>query len=190
MPEQLDILQRLTRLEQAVFGNQLSKANLSNLQEDFFSLAEKIKQFISPMLSDLDDDDWLVFQIVLPKNKKINSGRFQTTSLQMLLKEEHNEKIAQLCSVLSSKQRLNILKLLIQDSLSSGELVKLTGMPGGHLHHHLKDLLKIDLLKKDEDNRYEVTERGISVYLTIASIYRQLSYDDRELFWQSLQDIK
>lgn len=190
MTENLDILKRLERLEQAVFGSVIKEAELNNFQEDFFSLCNEIKQLMEPILLQLDKSDWLVFQAVIPKNPNVSSGQFQATSLHALLKDENDEKIARLCSVLSSKQRLSILRLLIDDNLSSGELVKLTGMPGGHLHHHLKDLLRIDLLEKDENGKYQVTVVGINVYMTIASIYRRLSYNNREQFWLGLQDIK
>ena len=82
---------------------------------------------------------------------------FQTNSFEM----------AKVIDAFSSEDRLNIVKLLIQRSLTARELMEeLKFATTGKLYHHLSFLEKIGVIRKDED-QYHVSARYISCVLLI-----------------------
>ena len=133
-------------------------------------------------------DAWIV-QAVFPPGENIqlkghppvlqDEASFHVTRLETLACEERDEDVARLCNALSSRQRVGIMRLLCSRALSSGELVEMTGMAGGHLHHHLRDLLALDLLTKDSDGRYVSTAEGLQTYLTVSALQRRTSMGSR-----------
>lgn len=128
-----------------------------------------------------------MFQAIIPDENHPTDAHL--TSFKTLYGEESDEDIAKLCSALSSKQRIMILKNLSNNKLSSGELATLTGMTGGHLHHHIRDLLSLGLIIKEDSGKYTATNFGINAYITAASLHRRLSYDNRENFRANLYNL-
>ena len=76
-------------------------------------------------------------------------------------------EMAKVIDAFSSEDRLNIVKLLIQRSLTARELMEeLKFATTGKLYHHLSFLEKIGVIRKDED-QYHVSARYISCVLLI-----------------------
>lgn len=183
-----DILRRIEKLEQRVFG--VSQADDKGRQEtstrnspelDFARLSMEINSMLKSRARKLEEEDMLIFQIVQSRD----STSISANNLFTLCNEEEDEDVALLCSVLASKQRVGILRLLTLQGLSSGELAEAMHMAGGHLHHHLRDLLKIDLVEKGDDSKYSATSKGIAAYATVALLYRKLSWNNRDDFWKA-----
>jgi len=82
---------------------------------------------------------------------------FQTNSFEM----------AQVVDAFSNEDRLNIVKILIQRSLTARELMEeLKFATTGKLYHHLSFLEKIGVIRKDSE-QYHVSARYISCVLLI-----------------------
>lgn len=179
---------RIGRLETAVFGITASESVSSEPPGQLTALRQVLQQLVMqllPVRQQVPSRDSWVLQFVLP------SGEDQAltacaSSFSQLQREEHDDEVARLCRALSSPQRIGLLKQLCQRSLTSGELVEISGMSGGHLHHHLRDLLNLTLVEKIQDGHYRATTAGTNAYLTIAALHRCLSYGQRAAFHDSL----
>lgn len=171
-----ELLERVERLEKAVFEREVKevKNQDSTLEESFNDFVSDINDKLSSLKNQFEKDDSIIFQAVLNNNGGVNH---QLTALSVLDNEEKDEDIELLCNVLSSKQRISILRHLAKNEYSSGELVELTKMAGGHLHHHLKELLVNKFICKKDNGKYIATDQGINVYLTIAALNRRLRYN-------------
>lgn len=183
--DEKNILERLERLERAVFKEDIHKEDSVNA--DFMDLMGKVINLIMPFREDYKEKDWLVFQAILPGEGSRADAHL--TSFFTLCEEEKDEDVARLCGVLASKQRISIMKEVALNSHSSGELAETMGMAGGHLHHHLRDLLSLGLIKKDDEGRYSATHFGINAYMTAAALHRRLSYTNRQGFKRNLDEL-
>lgn len=178
-----NIIKRIDKLEEAVFNkktNVITNIKTSSSNDFEYLFKETIKEFDTKLLnikSNFKKEDSIIFQATICNNEK--HGNYHLTSLFTLDEEEPDEELELLCNVLSSKQRISILRNLTKNKYSSGELVKITNMAGGHLHHHLKELLNKNFICKTEKGKYTATNLGINVYLTISALNRRINYSDR-----------
>jgi len=174
-----ELLQRIEKLEKAVFGIEGigEREETSNIEKDFSSFIGELNEKLQNLKEHFEKDDSIIFQAVLNNNK--SSAGYQITSLFTLEKEEKDEDIAAICNVFSSNQRISILRHLTKGELSSGELVEKTKMAGGHLHHHLRELQSKKVIYKNENGKYRATDYGLNVYLTIAALNRRITYHER-----------
>lgn len=171
-----DLIKRIEKLENVVFGEKSmeeQEKNL-NLKGNFDYIINDVNERLKSLKGNFKEEDSIIFQAVF--NNKDVYGHYQLTSLFTLDEEEPDEDIELLCNVLASKQRIAILRHLTKNEYSSGELVELTKMAGGHLHHHLKELLLNKFIYKNENGKYVATNNGLNVYLTIAALNRRLKY--------------
>ncbi|WP_055669884.1 ArsR family transcriptional regulator [Desnuesiella massiliensis] len=174
-----ELIKRIEKLESAVFEkSSIEKQETAlPLSNNFNNTVKEVNESLKKIKAHYKDEDSIIFQAVLHNKNK--AGDYQLTSLFTLDEEEPDEDIEALCNVLSSKQRICILRYLTKNEYSSGELVEITKMAGGHLHHHLKELLSNKFICKNENGKYTATNQGLNVYLTIAALNRRLKYDDR-----------
>ncbi|AIQ39418.1 ATP-binding protein [Paenibacillus sp. FSL R7-0297] len=95
----------------------------------------------------------------------------QERPMEQLL-EVNNEKSAKVLAALSNRQRLDILKSVIQEPLTGIELVERLGMgTTGQLYHHLKALTGADLLVQESGGRYAFpSHRLLPFLLLLASV--------------------
>lgn len=175
-----DITKRLERLEKAVFGvvdtGKCTKE--TTLEEDFIKSMNAINEELICVKNHFEEKDIIILQAIMTNEK--TTGDYHVTSLFTLSEEEDDDEVARLCSALSSKQRIYILKHLAQNEMSSGELASVTKMAGGHLHHHLNELMNNNMIYKTNCGKYTATRDGINTYLTIAGLNRRLEYDSRK----------
>lgn len=81
--------------------------------------------------------------------------------------ETNSFEMAQVIDAFSSEDRINIVKALIQRSLTARQLMdELNFSTTGKLYHHLSFLEKIGVIRKDDD-QYHVSARYISCVLLI-----------------------
>lgn len=177
-----DLIKRIEKLEKAVFGE-----TIRNTDDEFADTLIKIEKILEPLKCSCSLDDWIMLQAIVSSKNCSKSAHL--TSFKTLYAEESDEDIAKLCSALASKQRILILKELSIKKLTSGELTEITGMAGGHLHHHVRDLLSLGLIEKEASGKYTATDFGLNAYITAASLHRRLSYDNRENFKENLYNL-
>lgn len=174
-----NLIKRIEKLETAVFGKKTieQQDTVLPLSENFNNIVKEVNEKLKSLKVNFKEEDSIIFQAVLHNNNA--NEDYHLTSLFVLNEEEPDEDIEALCNVLSSKQRICILRHLTKNEYSSGELVELTKMVGGHLHHHLKELLLNKFICKKENGKYTATNHGLNVYLTIAALNRRLKYGNR-----------
>lgn len=180
--DEKDIIKRIEKLEKAVFGEATKNAD-----DKFTDTLTKIEKVLEPLKSKCGLDDWIMLQAIVSSKKCSKNAHL--TNFKTLYAEENDEDIAKLCSALASKQRILILKELSTRKLASSELTAITGMTGGHLHHHVRDLLSLGLIEKEASGKYAATTFGLNAYITAASLHRRLSYDNRENFKENLYNL-
>lgn len=74
----------------------------------------------------------------------------------------------------SSPQRVAILNALAgEDVLPTHALSEKTGLVGGQLYHHLKELLRAGLVTAAGRGAYALTEGGLSSFLTLSLLSRE-----------------
>ncbi len=81
---------------------------------------------------------------------------------------EHISKHSDLLETFSKSLTLSKIKILAYayNGASESELSEKTGLRGGALHYHLKDLLLLNLLRKNGRGQYETTRYGSRVLHT------------------------
>lgn len=82
----------------------------------------------------------------------------------------NSEKSAKVLAALSNRQRLELLKLVIQEPLTGAELVERLGMgTTGQLYHHLKALTSTDLLVQESGGRFAFPPHRLLPFLLLLS---------------------
>ncbi|HJN14555.1 MAG TPA: winged helix-turn-helix domain-containing protein [Armatimonadota bacterium] len=80
--------------------------------------------------------------------------------------------IERMLSPLAHEARIGILQQLYPRAATSGELTELTGLKGGNLHYHLKELMYGGYVEQ-EKGKYGLTNLGAQMLITMASIAEQ-----------------
>lgn len=103
----------------------------------------------------------------------------QERRMQQLL-ELNSEKTAKVLAALANKQRLDILRSVLNEPLSGSELVDRLNMgTTGQLYHHLKALLGADLLVQEPGGRYAFpNHRCLPFLLLLAAVSDLLDTSD------------
>ena len=82
-----------------------------------------------------------------------------------------NEAAAALGYALASPQKIALLRALLdKESESASVLGSQTGMSTGSLYHHLRELMRSNLIHQDGRNSYVLTERGTRVLLILLAL--------------------
>lgn len=95
--------------------------------------------------------------------------------------ESNAFEMAQVIDAFSSEDRINIVKVLIQRSLTARQLMEeLNFSTTGKLYHHLSFLEKIGVIRKDAE-QYHVSARYIScVLLILAGVQSIINKNNNE----------
>ncbi len=103
------------------------------------------------------------------------------TAVSNPVSEAHSDEFAELLSdeaalwterlltPLSHAARIRIMQALWPGKLGSGELSEATGMSGGNLYYHLRELVHAQCVS-DASNGYELTELGRQLLLTLVLV--------------------
>jgi len=126
-------------------------------------------QILIKQLPDKPDAGMAFFGGIQKKGGKIKSSYFSGHDIESLLKCSP-KRIAKLLSPFSSEQRILILKTLIEGDRSSSELSQATGLEGGQLYHHLKELALAEYIEQKERRLYSLTEKGQMALLTVLAM--------------------
>jgi DNA gyrase subunit B len=98
----------------------------------------------------------------------------QEQPVQQLLM--HNgDKMSKVLAALGNKQRLELLRAVLEKPLTGAELVERLNMgTTGQLYHHLKALLGADLLIQEQGGRYAVPPRRMLPFLLLLAASSEL----------------
>ncbi len=93
---------------------------------------------------------------------------------------DENREFLELYAKSLTPSKVKIL-LLAYDGISEGELSQRTGLRGGALHYHLRDLLLLGLLEKRGRGKYYTTKYGSFVIRSAISAIRKFKESVREV---------
>jgi DNA-binding transcriptional ArsR family regulator len=77
--------------------------------------------------------------------------------------------VERILSPLAHEARIRLLQILYSGPKSSSELSELTGLKGGNLHYHLKELMYADYVRESE-RQYRLTRLGTQLLITMTCI--------------------
>lgn len=82
-----------------------------------------------------------------------------------------NEAAAAIGYALAAPQKVALLRALLgKDSEGAAELGDLTSLSTGSLYHHLRELMRADLVQQAGRSRYVLTDRGMRVLLVTLAL--------------------
>ena len=87
--------------------------------------------------------------------------------------------VERILSPLAHEARIRLLQAMYDGPKTSGELSEATGLKGGNLYYHLKELLYAAYVK-ELDGGYDLTTLGCKVLLTVAVIASRAVKDRAE----------
>jgi DNA-binding transcriptional ArsR family regulator len=87
--------------------------------------------------------------------------------------------VERMLAPLAHESRIRILQTLYRAPKSSGELSEATGLKGGNLYYHLKELMHAAYVAAN-DFSYEITPLGCQMLITVTSIAGKLVADRGE----------
>jgi len=149
---------------------------------------------LAERLPDKPDAGMAFFGGIQKKNGKIRSSYFSGHNLESILRCSP-KRVAKLLSPFSSEQRILILKTLIKGDKSSSELSQETGLEGGQLYHHLKELALSEYIEQKERGIYSLTEKGQMALLTVlamaCTLEKRIAPEEIEAtFWETRKEEK
>jgi len=124
---------------------------------------------LAEQLPDKPDAGLAFFGGIQKKNGKIKLSYVSGHDIESIMRCS-SKRVAKLLSPFSSEQRILILKTLIKGDRSSSELSRETGLEGGQLYHHLKELALAEYIELKERGIYTLTEKGRMVLLTVLAM--------------------
>jgi len=147
---------------------------------------------LAERLPDKPDAGMAFFGGIQKKNGKIRSSYFSGHDVESILRCSP-KRVAKLLSPFSSEQRILILKTLIKGDRSSSELSQETGLEGGQLYHHLKELALAEYIEPKERGIYSLTEKGQMALLTVlamaCTLEKRVAPEEVEAtFWETRQE--
>lgn len=82
-----------------------------------------------------------------------------------------DDAAASLGCAVSSPQKVGLLRALLdKESESAAALGDATHLSTGSLYHHLRELMRTDLVRQSGRNQYHLTERGIRTLLVVLAL--------------------
>lgn len=91
---------------------------------------------------------------------------------------ELDKLVSEVCEPVANKQRLLMLKALLEGSKNFSELSRLTGLRGGNLLFHLQKLLETGMvLQRCEHGDYIITRKGYFTLQGLSRIFSEIEQD-------------
>lgn len=127
-----------------------------------------VSKALEKSLEGVEEGSAFVCAGIIKKGKEIHDNWNFDFSLEEVF-EIHPRRIVNLISPLTSEQRINILRIILKKrTVSMSQLSKETGLEGGELYHHLRELLRRGYIKLVKRGTYTITIKG-EIALIIAS---------------------
>lgn len=101
-----------------------------------------------------------------------NGGKPNISSFtELQLSRVTDESAASVGYALASPQKVGLLRALLgKESDTASALGEATGLSTGSLYHHLRELMRADLIIQSGRNRYVLSERGVRVLFTVLAL--------------------
>jgi len=132
-------------------------------------IVQEIFKVLEKGLADKPDVG-IVFVGGFEKRKgKIVDSFFSGVDLESVYKVSAS-RIVRILSSLANENRVKILLSLLKGPKTASELSKETGLEGGPLYHHLKELMLAGYIESPERGKYVLTPRGCMTIRAIAAL--------------------
>lgn len=90
------------------------------------------------------------------------------------------EAVARMLAPLAHEGRIKLMQAMYNSPKSSGDLTHITGLKGGNLYYHLKELIRSNYVCERDDG-YDLTGLGAQMLMTFAGIAgRAIRYSGNE----------
>lgn len=137
-----------------------------NLSPEVADLLRTIKQ---TMVDPGARENGVTVLFALLRNTK-DSGQSSTVSCSSEADIERvlvsDDELVSFATAFANPARLRIMRTLAGAARSSAELSEATGLVGGQLYHHLRELIHIGFVRQEARNSYTLTvSTGMSAYL-------------------------
>lgn len=127
-----------------------------------------IGKAVSRFLEDSGKESIFVCAGVIKEDGKVKDSWSFDYSLDEVF-EVHPSRIVRLLSPLTSEQRIKILRIILRNRpVSMSKLSEETGLEGGELYHHLRELMRRDFIRLIKRGTYVITPKG-EIALIVAS---------------------
>lgn len=97
--------------------------------------------------------------------------KMTTTATASQVAKVTNDAAASLGYAVASPQKVALLRALLdKESESASALGEATHLSAGSLYHHLRELMRTDLVRQSGRNQYHLTERGVRTLLVVLAL--------------------
>ena len=98
---------------------------------------------------------------------------------QDAVREMSAAAVERLLAPLAHEGRVRIMQVLFRDPMSASELSEVTGLRGGGLYHHLRELEHADYIAS-QSGQYRLTDLGRELLVTVLSMANEVIEDRGE----------
>lgn len=179
MPELDEILHRLNQLSEEVrelkarFPQASGEATPAGRDTVLMGIIEQIRGYIDTQQSGKSKEKYICHAILAEPD---GEASVQVTWLEAVM-EEDAFSTASYCLALANEHRINILKALADAEKTTARLAELTGIEGGPLYHHLKELNNARFIQQRERGLYGITRAGLDALLTVCALNRRNTWE-------------
>jgi len=154
------------------------KGQIAKLSEEVSALkkerhvpSEKITVTTKGITEELEqklkgEEDGIVIYSGVLRVKDGASTAWDSSARLVELLECPSKRVAQLLQCLSSEQRIDLMKALFKGDKAPSDLVKETGVEGGQLYHHLKEMMFAGMVDSKSRGLYKLNVNGVQALFT------------------------
>ena len=152
---------------------QIAKLNeeVSLLKKERHIPSEKITVTTKGITEELEqklkgEEDGIVIYSGVLRVKGGASAAWDTSARLNELLDCPSKRAVHLLQCLSSEQRIDLMKALFRGDKTPSDLTKETGVEGGQLYHHLKEMIFAGLVDSESRGLYRLTVDGVQSLFT------------------------
>ena len=171
--------ERLTKLEKSIakltqkMTENSTKSSISK-EESPNDLKEKTYQRVDQILNDQQE----ILVMGYFQNNNVTS-RFSLGSTVDKIKEIDSFEAEKLLSVLANQDRIEIIKLLLNHSATSTEIMEKCGFETtGKFYHHINMLMNLNIVKKVNDGLYVLDAKRVGYVIPILACVDYISINN------------
>jgi len=135
--------------------------------------------FVSGLINGMESyvGDWTNGTLIVLGGLQVQHGEITSRWSRVGVSDRYQisapEAFTRACQPFSSPQRVQILKQLFGSSgKTAGDIRESTGLAGGQLYHHLKDLIHSGLVRQTSRGEYRLTGPGMVTLLSMDLLAR------------------
>jgi len=147
-----------------------------------------IEAALRKFLEDKEEGSIFVYAGVIKRKGVIADSWNHNFDLEHILKLSP-KRVARLASPLSNEQRVAILKAILGGVKNASGISEKTGLKGGELYHHLRELLRANYITTKERGVYELTMKGEISLIMISGMASWLESMTEEEIEEQLKEL-